>query len=226
MDHLFPAAALSGTALKTQHPETASLTLTKEVSPSVPVALDPRSIYTLSPEAADAVLSLAEVKSAAVEAAEFDVRYGRGPQVTSAVMASTVATTPVVSPETTKTTAAANRNWSEDVRLDHTPFRKVGTDTLVRYDNPRVMAAWSAAFPDIAGRRFRGLQLADTDFKTALSKIAADGGFDGLEKDIYLLCNDVHFRRFSEDHPDTHINWINIDNDDILLFWPRDPGEE
>lgn len=226
MDHLPPAAALSGTALKTPHSETAALPLTKEVNPSVPVALDPRSILTLSPEAAGAVLSLAEAKTPPVAAADFDVRYNRGPQVTGSVMASAVATTPVVSPETTKTTAAANRNWSEDVRLDHTPFRKVGVDTLVRYDNPRVMAAWSAAFPDIAGRKFRGVQLADADFKTALSKIAADGGFNGLEKDIYLLCNDVHFKIFSENHPDTHINWINIDNDDILLFWPRDADQD
>lgn len=222
MDHLFPAAAVSGAAQKTPHTEISSLTLTKEVAPTVPVALDPRSIYALSPETAGAVLSLVQTKTQAVEVQDFDVRYGRGPQVAGAVMASAAATTPVASPETTKTTAAANRNWSEDVRLDHTPFRKVGADTLVRYDNPRVMAAWSTAFPDIAGRKFRGVQLAEANFKTALSKIAADGGFDGLEKDIYLLCNDAHFRVFSEDHPDTHINWINIDNDDILLFWPRD----
>ncbi|MGH1572148.1 hypothetical protein ACRAWG_17505 [Methylobacterium sp. P31] len=88
------------------------------------------------------------------------------------------------------------------------------------------MAAWSAAFPDIAGRKFRGLLASDTNVESVISKIQADGGFDGQIKDIYLLCNSEHFKVFSEDHPDTHINWIAVDNDDILFFWPKERDQE
>ena len=222
MDQIFPAAALSGAALRTQHLETVSLDLTKEVSPSVPVALDPRSIYTLSPVAADAVLSLAQSRTQAVQTAEFGTRYGHGAQAADAVIATAVTATPIITTEPTKSVSAANRNWNEDVRLQPVVFRKVGADLTVRYDNPRVMAAWSAAFPDIAGRKFRGLQVSDTHVKSALAEAAKEAGFNGRQTDIYLLCNSEKFKAFSDDHPGTKINWINIDDDDILLFWPKE----
>lgn len=226
MDHVPSMAAITAATQKAQPAEAASLTMTKEVAPSESAGLDPRSVYKLSPETADAVLSLAQAKTQAVAVAEFEARFGHGPQVSGAVMATAVATTPVISPETTKTAAAANRNWSEDVRLEHIPVRKVGMDTLVAYDNPRVMAAWRAAFPDVAGRKFRGLQLSGADVRTDLGKTAADGGFDGLATDIYLLCNDEHFRIFCEHHPETRINWINVDNNEILMFWPKDRDQD
>lgn len=226
MDHVPSMAAVTAATQKAQPAEAASLTVTKEVSPSGSAGLDPRSVYKLSPETAGAVLSLSQAKAQAVAVAEFEARFGHGPQAGGAVMATAVATTPVISPETTKTAAAANRNWSEDVRLEHIPVRKVGMDTLVAYDNPRVMAAWRAAFPDVVGRKFRGLQLSDADVRTALGKTGADSNFDGLAKDIYLLCNDEHFRIFSEHHPSIHINWINVDNEEILMFWPKDRDQD
>jgi hypothetical protein len=226
MDYVPSMAAIAAAGQKSHQAEAVALATAREVSAAAPVALDPRSIYTLSAEAADAVLTLAQAQTRAVEAAAYDTPYGRGPQVGGAVMATAVATTPVVSPESTKSAAAANRNWSEDVRLDHSPSRKVATDVIVQYDNPRVMAAWSAAFPDVAGRKFRGLQLSDTDVRSALSKAALAFNLDDKHRDIYLLCNSEHYKIISADHPDTRFNWINVDSDDILLFWPKDPDRD
>ena len=227
MDFVPSMSAISVAAQKLQYGEaTAIVAVGKEMQPAVPEALDPRSVYALSAQAADALLSLVQPKSPSAPPVDLNTMFGRSPRPDGTVMTTALAATPVVSPETTKVTNAANRNWSEDVRLEHSPYRKVGVDTVVQYDNPRVMAAWSAAFPDISEKKFRGLSLSATNFKAALSKIAADGGFDGLEKNIYLLCSSDRFRSFSEDHPDVHINWIDIDNNDILLFWPKDAPED
>jgi hypothetical protein len=161
----------------------------------------------------------------AIDAMPFDPPDRRGTQIAAAAMATVTATTPVVSPETTKTIGAANRNWSEDVRLDHSPSRIVGTDTVVQYDNPRVMAAWSAAFPDVAGRKFRGAHLSDTDLRSALRQLEIDIGFHGPEREVYVLCNSAHFESISQDNPKTHFNWIDVDNDDIVVFWPKSGDE-
>lgn len=226
MDYIPSMSAVAAASQKPQHPETTVLPVAgHNVSTVDPASLDPRSIYTLSVEAAGAVLSLAQARVQATETAEFNTKYGHGPQFSRAVIATAVAATPVVSPETTKTVSAANRNWNEDVRLDHDPYRRVGTDTLVQYDNPRVMAAWSTAFPDILGRKFRGFLVSEANVKIALREID-ESGFSGSSKDIYLLCNSEHFRIFSEDHPDIHINWISVDNDNILYFWPKNPVQE
>lgn len=226
MDYVPPMAAITAAEPKLPHVDaTAIAANSPDTVGAVPDALDPRSIYALSAQAADAMLTLVQTKTQAVATAEFEARSGREPQVMGVAMATAVAATPVVSPETTKTTNAATRNWNEDVRLDHSPFRKVGTDTVVQYDNPRVMAAWSAAFPDIADKKFRGLQISAANFKNALTKIAADGGFNGIEKNIYLLCNSDRFKNFTQDHPGVHINWIDVENDDILLFWPKESDQ-
>lgn len=226
MDYVPSMAAVTANAQKPQHAEAVALTTAKTVTPVPPVPLDPRSVYTLSPEAAGAVFALAETRIQASDATPLDLRDLRGAQIVEVAMATVTATTPVVSPETTKTLGASNRNWTEDVRLDHNPTRTVGTDTVVKYDNPRVIAAWSAAFPEVAGRKFRGLQLPDADLRSALSEAAADAGLDGLAAEIYLLCNSAHFEIISQDHPRTHINWINVDNDDIVVFWPKHPYAE
>lgn len=222
MDHIPSMAAISAATQKAQAADAASLTVAKELETPVAAGLDPRSIYTLSPIAADAVLSLAQSRTQAVQTAEFGTRYGHGAQAADAVIATAVAATPIITTEPTKSVSAANRNWNEDVRLQPVVFRKVGADLTVRYDNPRVMAAWSAAFPDIAGRKFRGLQVSDTHVKSALAEAAKEAGFNGRQTDIYLLCNSEKFKAFSDDHPGTKINWINIDDDDILLFWPKE----
>ena len=62
--------------------------------------------------------------------------------------------------------------------------------------------------------------------KSALAVAAKNAGYSGTAKDIYLLCNGEKFRLFSDDHPDTKINWINIDNDEIFFFWPKTFGTE
>ncbi|WP_457104277.1 hypothetical protein [Methylobacterium sp. P5_C11] len=219
MDYVPSIAAVTAAAQKPQ-PVEAGAPTPKEAIAVAPPPLDPRSIYTLSPEAAVAVFALAETRIQAADAAAFDPPDRRGAQVV-AELASAAATTPVVSPETTKTMAAANRNWTEDVRLDHSPSRIVETDTVVQYDNPRVMATWSAAFPDIAGRKFRGLLLADTHVRSALRQAQIDAGLSSLEKNIYPLCNSEHFEAIRHENPGTHINWINVDNDEIVLFWPK-----
>ncbi|MGH1572147.1 hypothetical protein ACRAWG_17500 [Methylobacterium sp. P31] len=103
----------------------------KDVPPAASTSLDPRSIYTLSVEAVGAVLSMAQARVQAGETADFNAKYGQSPQLSGSVIAAAVAAGPVVSPETTKTVGAANRNWNEDVRLDHDSFRRVGTDTVV-----------------------------------------------------------------------------------------------
>ncbi|MGH1589096.1 hypothetical protein ACRBEV_12935 [Methylobacterium phyllosphaerae] len=224
MDYVPSMAAVTAAAQKPQPVEAVAPT-PKEAITVAPPALDPRSIYTLTPEAAGAVFALVETRIQAADAAAFDPPDRRGAQVVTA-LATAAAATPVVSPETTKTMAAANRNWTEDVRLEHSASRMVGTDTIVQYDNPRVMAAWSAAFPDIAGRKFRGLLLADTHLRSALRQAQIDTGLGGSEKNIYLLCNSEHFEAIRHEHPGTHINWINVDNDEIVLFWPKHSDDE
>ena len=223
MDQIPSMAAISAATQKAQTVDGASLTAAKDIGPQAAASLDPRSVYTLSPEAADAVLALAQAKTQAILAADFSAQYGQGPQHTYAAIAAAVAITPIVTVEPTKSVGAANRNWNEDVRLEPVSSRRVGADLTVHYDTPRVMAAWSAAFPDIAGRKFRGLQVSDTHVTSALAQAAKEAGFNGRQTDIYLLCNGEKFRAFSEDHPNTKINWINVDDDDILLFWPKDP---
>ena len=226
MDHIPSTAAISAATQKAQPVDSASLTATKELGPQIAAGFDPRSIYTLSPEAADAVLALAQTRTQAVQAAEFGARYGHGPRAVDAVIATSVAVTPIVSVEPTKSVGAANRNWNEDVRLEPLPSRKVGADVTVQYGNPRVIAAWSAAFPDIAGRKFRGLQVSETHVKLALTEAAKEAGFTGLQTDVYLLCNGEKFKIFSQDHPNTKINWINVDDDDMMIIWPKDLASE
>jgi hypothetical protein len=227
MDYVPSMAAVAAATQKGQAPDAATASAAATVAHTATAALDPRSIYALSPEAADAVLTLAQNRIQPIQVAEFDSRYGHGPQTAGAAIVTAVATTPVVVQESSKSVATANRNWTEDARLMSLPSRKVGADLSVQYDNPRVMAAWSAAFPDIAGRKFRGLQLSDTHLRSSLAKLAAENiGFSGLEKDIYLLCNDEKFKIFSSEHPETKINWIYVDNDDVVLFWPKEPGSD
>ena len=224
MDHIPSMAAISAATQKAQLAETASLTAKEAVAP-VAASLDPRSVYSLAPGTADAVLSLTQIRTEAVQATEASTRYGHVPR-TEALIATAVAVTPIVPVEPSKSISAANRNWNEDVRLAPAAPRKVGADLVVEYDNPRVMAAWSAAFPDIAGRKFRGLQVSETHVKSALARAAMEAGFSERETDIYLLCNDEKFRTFSDDHPNTKINWINVDDEKIMIFWPKRPDLE
>jgi hypothetical protein len=221
MDYVPSTAAVSA-AHKSDAVDVALPAVINAVAPTVPAALDPRSVYALSPEAANAVLSLAQLKVQAVQVADINSRYEVGPRAVAAVTATAVVAAPVVAPESSKSTAVAQRNWTEDVRLEPVASRQVGADLTVEYDNPRVMAAWSAAFPDIADRKFRGLQLSGTPVKSALAKAAEVAGIDARSKDIYLLCNGEKFKIFSEDHPGTKVNWIDIDNDEILVFWPKE----
>ncbi|SDN17915.1 hypothetical protein SAMN05216360_106174 [Methylobacterium phyllostachyos] len=221
MDYVPSLAALAAAGQKSPHID-AVTPATNTVSPAVPTALDPRPAYALAPGTADAVLSLAGSRTQTADAVAFDTRYGYASRVAEVTTAAVAA--PVVSPEPTKTVSAANRNWNEDVRLDHIPTRKIGTDTVVQYDNPRVMAAWRAAFPDVASRKYRGLTQADTNVKPDFERLKAESGLTFLEKDIYLLCSDDNFKAISKNHPDTHINWISVDSDDIVLFWPKDNG--
>lgn len=225
MDYVPSMAAVAAASQKTPHDDAIALTAAKAVAPVAQTALDPRSIYTFAPGTADAMLSLADLKTQAVSAADFDTRYVHATHITEAATA--VATAPVVSPEPTKAISASNRNWNEDVRLDHIPTRKVGADTVVQYDTPRVMAAWSAAFPDIAERKFRGLTPADTNIKPEKRKATTHPGATLVPNDIYLLCSTDNYKIFSETHPHTHVNWIPVENEEIFLFWPKDQdGEE
>lgn len=219
MDYVPPMAAIAAAAQKAPPGEATVLTPARDVNPVA--APDPRSIYTLTPEAAGAVFALVENRIQVIDAA-LDVTDRRGTQVAAAAMATATATTPVVSPETTKTIGAANRNWSEDVRLDHSPSRLVGADTVVAYDSPRVTAAWSLAFPDVPGRRFRAVQLPGPSLRSVLRE--AEAGLDDTGSDIYLLCNSAHFETIRQAHPRTRINWINVDNDEIVVVW-RKPSE-
>jgi len=220
MDYVPSLAAIAAAALKSPETDAATLVASKAIAPVPPAALDPRSAYTLAPGTADAVLSLAGARVSAVETADFETRYGATSRTAQATTAALSA--PVIAPEPAKAVSAANRNWHEDARLDHIPTRKIGTDTVVQYDNPRVMAAWRAEFPDIASRKFRGLTQADTNVKPDFERLKAETGLTFLEKDIYLLCNDDNYKAISKDHPHTHINWIAVDSDDVVLFWPKD----
>lgn len=220
MDYVPPMAAITATAQKALPAEVAALAPAHDVTHVA--APDPRSIYTLTPEAAGAVFALVENRIQVIDAA-LDVTDRRGTQAAAAAIATTTATTPVVSPETTKTLGAANRNWSEDVRLDHNPSRHVGTDTIVDYDYPRVTAAWSLAFPEVAGRKLRAVQLPGPSLRSVVHE--AEAGLNDTESDIYLLCNSAHFETIRQAHPRTHINWINVDNDEIVVVWQK-PSQE
>jgi hypothetical protein len=221
MDQISSAAAVSAALQKDHAAEGVALAARSDAPTATPEALDPRPVYTLSPEAAAAVLSLALGRTQAGDNADFDARYGRASQLAGIAMASAVATTPIVSPETSKSAAAASRTWNADVRLDHDPLRTVGSDTRALYDTPRVIAAWSTAFPDLATRRTRTFAISVDKVRDALSKIAADGGFDESVEEIYLICDGERYKIFSEDHPNTRINWISVDNGEILLYWPK-----
>jgi len=224
MDYVPSMAAVAAAAQKTPHADAATLATSKAVSPVERTALDPRSIYTLTPETADAVLSLAGLKAQAVSAADFDTRYLRATHVTET--AAVVATAPVVSPEPTKAVSASIRTWNEDVRLDHIPTRKVGTDTVVQYDTPRVIAAWNAAFPDLPKRRYRTLTPANTHIRPETGETLAAASTPLAASNIYLVCNTDNYRAFSETHPHTHIKWIPVDNEETLLFWPSEQARD
>ena len=220
MDYVPSMAAVAAAAKKSQPDDAAALARPKAVAPVQPAGLDLRPTYTLAPGTADAMLSLANVKTQAVSTAEFEARYVHASQITQAAAA--VVTAPVVAPEPAKAISASNRNWIEDVRLENLPTRKVGADTIVQYDNPRVMAAWRAAFPDIPDRKFRGLTQADTNVKPDPRRLSSEIGPTIAEKNIFLLCDTENFKAFSESHPETHINWIPVENEEIVLFWPND----
>ncbi|WP_342106543.1 hypothetical protein [Methylobacterium sp. SI9] len=218
MDYVPSTNAVAAAAQKSPPIDATARAASKSAAPTEPIALDPRSAYVLAPGTADAVLSLANVKAQAVSAADFETRYVHATHITETVTA--VATAPVVAPEPVKATSAANRNWSEDVRLDHSPTRKVGADTVVQYDTPRIVAAWAAAFPDIPNRKYRGLTPADTNVKPEVKMALMTPVAALVPKDIHLLCNTDNYKTFSEAHPHTNINWIPVDNEEVLLFWP------
>ena len=218
MDHVPSTNAVAAVAQKSPPTDATALAASKAAAPTEPIAFDPRSAYVLAPGTADAVLSLAEMKAQAVSAAEFDTRYVHTTHIAEAV--TVVATAPVVAPEPVKATSAANRNWTEDVRMEPIPTRKVGADTVVQYDTPRVIAAWAAAFPDIPKRKYRGLTPADTNVKPEVKTALMTPVAALVPKDIHLLCNTDNYKTFSEAHPHTNINWIPVDNEDVLLFWP------
>lgn len=220
MDFVPSTAAVAAVAQKSPHNEATAPAGTKAVSPLAQVSLDPRPIYALAPGTADAVLSLADMNVKAATAANFEAHYGRSSPAIEATTAA--ASAPVVSPEPAKAVSASNRNWNEDVRLNPIPTRKIGTDLVVQYDNPKVMAAWQAAFPDITSRKYRGLTLADTNAKPDLSRLRAESGLNFSEKAIYLMCNSDNYKSFVEEHPHTKISWIAVDSEDILLAWPKD----
>ena len=226
MDYVPSMAAVAAAVQKSPQADAVPIAASTVVPPVAPTALDPRPAFTLSPGTADAMLSLTRTSTQAREVAEFDTRFGHGSRIVEAATAA--ASAPVVSPETGKAISAANRNWSEDVRLDHIPTRTIGTDLVVDYDNPRVVAAWSAAFPHIANRKFLGLRLADTNVYPDLRQVVNEAGIAVVGDDIVLLCNSVNYKAFSQNHPGTHINWIAVDNQDIMLAWPKniDPGSE
>ena len=220
MDYVPSMAAVAAAMQKAQQDDAAALAKSKAVAQVQPAALDPRPTYTLAPGTADAMLSLANVKTQAISTAEFESRYMHASQITEAAAA--VVTAPVVAPEPVKAVSASNRNWIEDVRLEHIPTRKVGADTIVQYDNPRVMAAWNAAFPDVPDRKFRGLTMADTNVKPDKTRASNEIGPAIAEKNIYLLCDTENYKAFTETHPEAHINWIPVENEEIVLFWPND----
>lgn len=224
MDNVPAMAAVAAAAQKSPHVEAIDLAASKAVSPVAPTALDPRPTYALTPGTADAMLSLADMKVQAVGAAEFEARYGHAAKATEAATAAVMA--PVVAPEPAKVANASNRNWNEDVRLVTIPSRKVGSDTVVQYDTPQIMAAWSAAFPDTSARKYRGLSLADTDVKPETSRFLEEFAEPLLASSVFLICNAGNYKTFSETHPHTHINWIAVDSDEILLVWPKDAGED
>ena len=222
MDYVPSLAAVAAAAQKSPHVEAATVAATNAVSPVASTALDPRPTYALNPGAADAMLALAGSRTQAAVTVEFETQYGHASRV--AEVSAAAASAPVVAPEPTKAVSAANRNWNEDVRLDHIPTRKIGTDTVVEYTNQRVIAAWRAAFPDVASRKYRGLTQADTNVKPDFERLKAESGLTFQEKNIYLLCSDVNYKAISRHHPHTHINWIAVDNDEIVLFWPENTG--
>lgn len=224
MDYVPSMAAIAAAAQKSQTDGLTPPETTKAVTPVAKTALDPRPAYTLAPGTADAMLSLAKTKVDAADAAEFDTRYGHSSRITQAATAAVAA--PVVAPEPAKAVSAANRNWNEDVRLDHIPTRKVGEDTVVQYEYPQVVAIWNAAFPNVTGRKNRAVLLGDTKSKLELKRPTDESGLTLTEKAIYLLCSSDNFRLFSQDHPETHIEWIAVDNDDILWMWPKETGHQ
>lgn len=224
MDYVPSMAAVAAAAQKTHIDDLTPPETTKLVPAAATITLDPRPTYTLAPGTADAVLSLARTKVEAAETAEFETRYGHGARITQAATAAVSA--PVVAPEPAKAASASNRTWIEDVRLDHIPTRKVGVDMIVQYDHPQVVAIWNAAFPNVAGRKQAGVLTGETVSRTQTGRVASDAELLLTEKKIYLLCSSNNYKLFSQDHPDTHIDWIAVDNEDILLLWPKDPGHE
>ena len=124
MDYVPSLAAVAAAAQKSPHVEAATVAATNAVSPVASTALDPRPTYALNPGAADAMLALAGSRTQAAVTVEFETQYGHASRV--AEVSAAAASAPVVAPEPTKAVSAANRNWNEDVRLDHIPTRKIG----------------------------------------------------------------------------------------------------
>ncbi|MCX4198546.1 hypothetical protein OMR07_26155 [Methylobacterium organophilum] len=84
MDYVPPMAAITAGAQKALPAEAAALAPAHDVKPVA--APDPRSIYTLTPEAAGAVFALVENRIQVIDAA-LDVTDRRGTQVAAAAMA-------------------------------------------------------------------------------------------------------------------------------------------
>jgi hypothetical protein len=226
MDYIAPVVPPAALTDRASLPDDATHTKgVKEIPHAASPALDPRPAYILSSRVADAVLAVAQLRLQTVAGVEEAATRAAGQQSPATLVASAVAATPAVASEATRSVGPTLRNWAEDVRLDNDLARVVGADTVIEYEVPQVFAAWNAVFPDLPTRKFRGVTFTAGAMRAAVDKTPVMGGPNPNDVDIYLLCNAQHFDIFRQDYPEIKVNWIDVDNEELMLFWPDNHDE-
>ncbi|MCJ2093505.1 hypothetical protein MKK67_13540 [Methylobacterium sp. J-072] len=194
-----PVASTSVTALRplqVDAPERVASVIASVLP--VPVALDPRTNYTLSTQAADAVLSLVQVKAPT--------------QDTLALLPQQVETPPVYDAENAtqpKLAGDTRPDGSANGDVTSAPPISNGRTTTAGFESSTVepktaqqakhAAEWEAYLYKITH--------VDSNVMNAIS--------------FYLMANDANYRDFKNEHPSVDIHWINVDNKKIVYLWPR-----
>ncbi|SFL59903.1 hypothetical protein [Methylobacterium pseudosasicola] len=194
-----PVASTSVTALRplqVDAPERVASVIASVLP--VPVALDPRTHYALSTQAADAVLALVQVKAPT--------------QDTLTLLAQQVETPPVNDAET-----ATSPELAGDPRPDVSANGEVASATPV--PNGRTAAAGFES--SIAETRTAQQAKQAADWEAYLYKITHVDSNVMNAISFYLMANDANYRDFKNEHPSVDVHWINVDNKKIVSLWPR-----
>ncbi|MCJ2123090.1 hypothetical protein [Methylobacterium sp. J-077] len=164
----------------------------------VPAALDPRTNYALSTQAAEAVLSLVEAKAPV--------------QDTVALLPHQAETSPSKDAE-----SAARPKLAGDVRPDGSANGD-GTSASRASTGHAVTTAFQSS-----GLETKAVQQAKqaADWEAYLYRITHVDSSIMNAISFYLMANDANYRDFKAEHPSVDVHWINVDNKKIVALWPR-----